>query len=92
MKNNQSEISDKCNENLEALYNENLNILKCIYIRDDKLKNLENSSYSLKEESANFYEQAHNANKRNKNSYNCKYFFIYLIIMILLFLLIKLFN
>ena len=79
MENNQSEISDisKCNENLEALYNENLNILKCIYIRDDKLKNIENLPYSSKEESANFYEQAHNAKKRNKNSYNCKYFFIY---------------
>ena len=45
----------KFNNNLKVLYEENLDILKNILMRDDKLKNIENSSYTLKESSLKFY-------------------------------------
>ena len=82
----------KFNNNLKILYEENLDILKNILMRDDKLKNIENSSYTLKESSLKFYEEARRIKNKYKNSYNYNYFFICMIIMILLFILIKLVN
>ena len=82
----------KFNNNLKVLYEENLDILKNILMRDDKLKNIENSSYTLKESSLKFYEETRRIKNKYKNSYNYNYFFICMIIMILLFILIKLVN
>ena len=82
----------KFNNNLKVLYEENLYILKNILMRDDKLKNIENSSYTLKESSLKFYEETRRIKNKYKNSYNYNYFFICMIIMILLFILIKLVN